>query len=61
LDELIRSSPLADDHLVHIEVAEDVELIERETAQAAHHLSIREGDGTISVDDILWTPGDSLE
>lgn len=42
LDELIRTSPHADDHLVHIEVAEDSELIEREQGQIAHHEAIRE-------------------
>ncbi|NNN08938.1 MAG: hypothetical protein HKL85_07065 [Acidimicrobiaceae bacterium] len=42
LDELIRSSPHADDHLVHIELAADAELIEREQGQVAHHESLRE-------------------
>jgi len=42
LDELIRASPNADDHLVHLEVAEDAELIEREESQVAHHESLRE-------------------
>lgn len=41
LDELIRTSPNADDHLVHIELADDAELIERELGQIAHHESIR--------------------
>ena len=44
LDELIRSSPNADDLLVHLEVAEDEELIEREESQVAHHESLRETD-----------------
>ena len=44
LDELIRSSPNADDHLVHLEVAEDAELIELEESQVAHHESLREDD-----------------
>lgn len=44
LDELIRSSPHADDHLVHIEVAPDDELIEREQNQVAHHESVRESE-----------------
>jgi low affinity Fe/Cu permease len=44
LDELIRASPNADDHLVHIENAEESELIEREEGQAAHHESLREAD-----------------
>ena len=42
LDELIRASPNADDLLVHIENAEDAELIEREESQVAHHESLRE-------------------
>ncbi|HVA71186.1 MAG TPA: low affinity iron permease family protein [Acidimicrobiales bacterium] len=44
LDELIRSSPQADDLLVHLEGAEDAELIEREESQVAHHESLRETD-----------------
>ena len=42
LDELIRSSPQADDLLVHIETAHDDELIEREQGQIDHHTSMRE-------------------
>ncbi|MHB8333441.1 MAG: low affinity iron permease family protein [Acidimicrobiales bacterium] len=42
LDELIRSSPHADDHLVHIELAAETELNEREQGQVAHHESLRE-------------------
>ena len=42
LDELIRASPNADDLLVHLEVAGDEELIEREESQVAHHESLRE-------------------
>lgn len=42
LDELIRTSPHADDLLVHLEVAGDEELIEREQSQVAHHESLRE-------------------
>lgn len=42
LDELIRSSPHADDLLVHIERADDNELLEREEGQIAHHESLRE-------------------
>jgi len=42
LDELIRASPNADDLLVHIENAEDAELIEREESQVAHHEALRE-------------------
>lgn len=44
LDELIRSSPHADDRLVHIEVAPDDELIELEQDQVAHHESVRESE-----------------
>jgi low affinity Fe/Cu permease len=44
LDELIRSSPQADDLLIHLEGAEDAELIEREESQVAHHESLRESD-----------------
>jgi low affinity Fe/Cu permease len=44
LDELIRSSPHADDLLVHLEVADDTELIEREQSQLAHHEAVRELD-----------------
>ena len=45
LDELIRSSPQADDLLVHLEVAEDAELIEREQDQLAHHEALRDAEG----------------
>jgi len=41
LDELIRTSPQADDLLVHIEKADDEELIEREQSQVAHHEALR--------------------
>ncbi|MGC8510914.1 MAG: low affinity iron permease family protein [Acidimicrobiales bacterium] len=41
LDELIRTSPRADDHLVHIELAQEDELIEREKGQVAHHEAVR--------------------
>jgi low affinity Fe/Cu permease len=44
LDELIRSSPQADDLLIHLEGAEDAELIEREENQVAHHEALRETD-----------------
>jgi low affinity Fe/Cu permease len=46
LDELIRASPVADDLLVHIELAEDAELTEREQGQIAHHESLRESGDT---------------
>ena len=42
LDELVRSSPQADDHLVHIEAAPDDELISREQIQIAHHTALRD-------------------
>ena len=45
LDELILSSPHADDHLVHIEFADEAELIARELGEIAHHESLRETDG----------------
>jgi low affinity Fe/Cu permease len=45
LDELIRSSPHADDLLVKLEVAEDEELIEREQGEVAHHESLRDSEG----------------
>lgn len=44
LDELIRTSPHANDLLVHLEVADDTELIEREQSQLAHHDALREPD-----------------
>ncbi len=42
LDELIRSSPQADDLLVHIETVHDDELLEREQDQIDHHTALRE-------------------
>ena len=42
LDELIRTSPGADDLLVHLEVAPDNELLEREQEQVAHHEALRD-------------------
>ena len=45
LDELIRTSPHADDLLVHLEVATDAELIEREQSQLAHHEALRDSEG----------------
>jgi low affinity Fe/Cu permease len=44
LDELIRSSPEADDFLVKIESAKDEELIEREKDHLDHHEALREPD-----------------
>jgi low affinity Fe/Cu permease len=41
LDELIRTSPAADDHLVQIEHAEEKELVERERDQIEVHESLR--------------------
>jgi len=42
LDELIRSSPAADDLLVRLEVADDSEINDREQDQLAHHESVRD-------------------
>lgn len=42
LDELIRSSPEANDILVRLEVADDSELLEIEQDQLAHHESLRD-------------------
>jgi low affinity Fe/Cu permease len=44
LDELIRAMPQADDHLVHVEVGADEELVELEQRHLEHHRSIRAGD-----------------
>jgi low affinity Fe/Cu permease len=46
LDELIRATPNADDLLVHLEVAPDSELIEREQDQLAHHEALRDDDSS---------------
>lgn len=43
LDELIRSTPAADDHLVQIERAEEKELVERKQDQTDVHESLRNG------------------
>ncbi|MBW4079380.1 MAG: hypothetical protein HIU84_12905 [Acidobacteria bacterium] len=51
LDELIRASPIADDHLVHIERAEENELAEREQQQIAVHESLRSEDEPLQRDD----------
>jgi len=45
LDELIRSSPTADDHLVQIERAEERELVERVRDQIDVHDSLRSDGG----------------
>ncbi len=42
LNELIRTSPHADDLLVLIELAEDAELLEREQGQVDHHEQLRD-------------------
>jgi low affinity Fe/Cu permease len=47
LDELIRSSPQADDRVVKLEVAADDELMQRESDQLAHHESLREGEADL--------------
>jgi low affinity Fe/Cu permease len=44
LDELIRSSPQADDLLVHIESAAEDELVEMEQTQLEHHVAMRSAD-----------------
>ncbi|MGD0055902.1 MAG: low affinity iron permease family protein [Acidimicrobiales bacterium] len=44
LDELIRTSPDADDLLVKIEKAPDEELIEREQDHLSHHEALRDGE-----------------
>jgi low affinity Fe/Cu permease len=43
LDELIRSTPEADDHLVQIERADEKELVERKQNQIEVHESLRSG------------------
>lgn len=48
LDELIRTSPGADDLLVHLEVAPDDELLDREQEQVAHHEALRD-DGELEI------------
>ncbi len=45
LDELIRTSPGADDQLVHIEIADDAEIDELKRSQQALHEAIRDGEG----------------
>jgi low affinity Fe/Cu permease len=44
LDELIRTSPAADDQVVRIEAADVDELDERSRGQQALHESLRDGD-----------------
>lgn len=44
LDELIQSSPVADDHLVQIERAEEKELVKRVRDQTEVHESLRSDD-----------------
>jgi low affinity Fe/Cu permease len=45
LDELIRSTPAADDHLVQIERADERELVERKQDQIEVHESLRSDKG----------------
>jgi low affinity Fe/Cu permease len=45
LDELIRSAPKADDLLIHIESAEDEELIALDQDAIDEHIAIRDDDG----------------
>jgi len=51
LDELIRSIPAADDHLVQIERADEKELGERKHEQIVVHESLRSGDTVQGSDD----------
>ncbi len=44
LDELIRTSPVADDQLVHIEIADDAEIDDLKRSQQALHEAIRDGE-----------------
>lgn len=44
LDELIRATPEADDHLVHIEAACDDEINDRERRDLEHHGAVRDAD-----------------
>jgi low affinity Fe/Cu permease len=44
LDELIKASPEADDLLVHLEAADDGELLDIQQGQLAHHESVRGAD-----------------
>ena len=48
LDELIRAMPQADDHLVHVEVGADEELVALEQRHLEHHQSIRSHDRSSS-------------
>lgn len=52
LDELIRTSPEADDLLVKIEKAKDEELIEREQGHIEHHEALREPDDEDDADNV---------
>jgi len=56
LDELIRTSPEADDLLVKIESAHDDELVEIEKSSLEHHVSVRSTEE--SEDDHASTPKD---
>jgi low affinity Fe/Cu permease len=51
LDELIRSTPAADDHLVQIERADEKELGERKQDQTVVHESLRNGSAVEERDD----------
>jgi low affinity Fe/Cu permease len=42
LDEIIRALPGADDHLVHVEVAAEDELVEIDDRLDAHHRALRQ-------------------
>ena len=51
LDELIRSTPAADDFLVQIERADEMELGERKHEQIAKHEALRSGESAVGHDD----------
>jgi low affinity Fe/Cu permease len=44
LDELVRSTPRADDHLIGVEASSDDELLDREQSQVDDHVALREDD-----------------
>ena len=48
LDELIRALPAADDHLVHVEVGADEELLALEQRHRDHHQAVRSDDRSAS-------------
>jgi low affinity Fe/Cu permease len=56
LDELIRAAPRADDLLIHIESADDAELIALDQDAIEQHIAIRDDD-VESVDPGAHVPG----